>query len=153
MDMLVNLYNLPARPEQTYARISRVLPPDLEKVRTMVRNTFGEGWASECLPALCRQPSSCYTAVKDGKILGFACFDATALGYFGPIGLLPEERGSGLGTALLIETLYGMREAGYGYAVIGWCDDAAGFYAKAVHAIEIPGSDPEKTVYGRMVCF
>ena len=153
MDMLVNLYRLPPKKTIQQVKIARVLPPDLKKTQDMVLQTFGDGWASECMPALLRQPSTCYAASVDGRIIGFACYDATAPGYFGPVGLIPEMRGKGIGSALLLETLHGMKEAGYGYAVIGWCDDAMDFYAKTVGAIPIPGSEPEHTVYSRMLRF
>ena len=153
MDMLVNLYQLPEKRTADNYTIRRVLPPDIHRVCGMVKEVFGEGWASEILPALYRQPSSCYIAEHAGRVVGFACFDATALGYFGPIGLREENRGGGLGGALLVETLYGMREAGYGYGIIGWCDDAADFYRKAVGAKPIDHSMPEDTVYQRLLMF
>lgn len=153
MDMLVNLYQLPEKKELDNIQIKRVLPPDITAVQKMVQQTFGEGWGSECLPALLHMPSTCYIAVREQKVIGFACYDATGLGYFGPIGLLPQERGNGVGRALLLETLYGMKNAGYGYAVIGWCDDAAPFYAKSVGAVPIPQSDPEATIYQRLSRF
>ena len=89
----------------------------------------------------------CYTdrpanaAVRDGKLLGFACHDATAKGFFGPTGVDEAARGQGIGEALLIATLRGMREAGYGYAVIGDPGPVA-FYQKRLDALEIPKSKP-----------
>ena len=62
-------------------------------------------------------------------------------------------RGSGIGKQLLLACLYAMKEEGYGYAAIGWCDHAAPFYAHAVGAVPIEGSDPEHTVYSRMIRF
>ena len=46
-----------------------------------------------------------------------------------------------------------MRDAGYGYAVIGWVGDAANFYRKTVGAQFIPGGEPENTVYANMIMF
>lgn len=74
-------------------------------------------------------------------MIGFACYNATAKGFFGPTGVSPEARGLGAGKALLIAALHAMREDGYGYGIIG----AAGpteFYAKTVGATEIPDSVP-----------
>ena len=94
---------------------------------------FGDPWASEVAVGFAQSPISVLVAVKDGKLLGFACHDTTAKGFFGPTGVDEAARGQGIGEALLIATLKSMREAGYGYAIIG----AAGpqdFYAKAVGA-------------------
>ena len=79
--------------------------------------------------------------VKEGEILGFACHDATTKAFFGPTGVLESARGQGIGEAMLIATLRGMREAGYGYAIIGAAGPVA-FYQKRLDAIEIPKSKP-----------
>ena len=153
VDMLVNLYTLPENSCPADIRICRVLPPEINRVIRWVGETFGTGWQSECTPALSAMPASCYIAQRNGEIIGFACYDATAKGYFGPIGVLESERGNHIGKALLIECLLGMREAGYGYAVIGWCDHAQEFYRRTVGAVAIPGSQPQDTVYSRMCRF
>ena len=80
-------------------------------------------------------------AVKDDTLLGFACHDTTAKGFFGPTGVTEQARGQGIGEALLLATLNGMREAGYGYAVIGDPGPVA-FYRKRLDALEIPKSEP-----------
>ena len=153
MDMLVNLYTLPEYREPEGVSIRRALAPDRERILTWVTDTFGKGWRGECAAALAACPGSCFIARKDGQCVGFSCYDATAKGYFGPIGVDESLRGLGVGRALLIRTLEAMREAGYGYAVIGWCDEAAGFDSRSVGAVPIPGSGPENTLYGRMIRF
>lgn len=153
MDMLVNLYTLPPCSVPEGVRVCRALPPEGGTILAWVEANFGRGWHSECLPALASQPPTCFIAQRNGQLVGFACYDATARGYFGPIGVAESERGAGIGKALLIRCLEGMREAGYGYAVIGWCDHAAPFYSAAVGAVPIPGSEPGKTAYGRMLRF
>lgn len=153
MDMLVNLYRLPEEEPLEGVSVARVIPPDRHRVLAWVKGQFGEGWESECSVALSAQPNTCFIAKKDGRCVGFACYDATARGLFGPIGVAPEARKTGVGRALLLRCLYAMREAGYGYAVIGWCDEAASFYAHTVGAVPIPGSEPENTAYGRMMRF
>jgi predicted N-acetyltransferase YhbS len=80
-------------------------------------------------------------AVKDTQIIGFACYDATALGFFGPIGVGKSHRKKGTGRALLNACLLDMKSKGYGYAVVGGVKDMQ-FYKKAVGALEIPDSDP-----------
>ena len=46
----------------------------------------------------------------------------------------------GIGTALLLACLEDMKHAGYGYAIIGGVGPAE-YYAKAVGAVPIEGSD------------
>ena len=60
-----------------------------------------------------------WIATRGEALLGFACHDATAKGFFGPTAVAEAERGKGIGEALLFATLRGMREAGYAYAIIG----------------------------------
>lgn len=150
-DMLVKLYDLPddsPRLEELRGAgvtIRRAMPYERHLVTAWVRGLFGEGWASECETAFGAQPCTCLIATREGEILGFACYDATCRGFFGPTGVAGPERGRGLGGALLLAALRAMREAGYAYAVIGYVSSAE-FYAKACGAQEIPGSTPG--VYG-----
>ena len=55
--------------------------------------------------------------------------------------MLPEERGKGIGKALLLCCLHSMREMGYGYAIIGSIGPQA-YYEKCVGAMLIPDSTP-----------
>lgn len=156
-DLLVNLYQLDTTASMQEAKqqgvlIKRVLPPDKQKVIEFVRKHYDDGWVGECEAAILRSPVSCFVAVKDKEILGFSCYDATAKGYFGPIGMSPEQKGKGMGKALMYATFDAMREDGYGYAVIGWADSKAmGFYQKCLTIFEIPDSDSQKTVYSRLI--
>ena len=74
-------------------------------------------------------------------MLGFACYDSTTKGFFGPTGVDESERGRGIGKMLLMYTLYLMRLDGYGYAAIGGAGPKD-FYAKATGAVVIEGSEP-----------
>src|SRR6266403_2907352 len=121
MDMLVKLYALPdSRP--AYDRLlkagivmRRALAPEKHKVTAWVRQAFSEGWASEAEVAFSRQPVSCFIAVQQKKIVGFACHDATCPNFFGPTGTDPNTRRNGIGTALLLACLEAMKQQGYGY--------------------------------------
>ena len=106
-----------------------------------VREHFGTGWASECDVAFGNRPISCHIATKSGAILGFACYDSTSRGMFGPIGVVESARGQGIGRNLLLSGLYSMTAAGYAYAVIGGAGSVE-FYQRIVNAIEIPDSSP-----------
>ena len=145
MDMLVKLYDVKDDPElmeklrSEGILIKKAMTPDLTKITSWVRDTFGQGWADECTAGILGD--GCWIAVKDKKVVGFACYDATTKDFFGPTGVAEEMRGLGIGKALLIRCMISMREKGYAYAIIG----SAGpmdFYKKAVGAIPIEGSVP-----------
>ena len=143
-DLLVRLYDLPdpANDRQVAGvMVRRGLPPERGRVLDWVTRTFNERWASECALAFSSHPVTTWIAVRDGALLGFACADATAKGFFGPTGVAEAERGRGIGVALLLATLRGMREAGYAYAIIGGAGPVD-FYARHCGAFEIPGSTP-----------
>ena len=147
IDMLVRLYDLPES-SGLYERVAEngVLlrrPGAYEKhlVEEFVGRHFSPKWVSEVAVAFSRQPVACFIATQDKEILGFACYETTAKGYFGPTGVAESARGLGLGKALLMKALEAQREAGYAYAFIGGVGPKE-FYAKAVGAVEIPGSDP-----------
>ena len=147
IDMLVRLYDLPdstdlyAKVASTGVTLRRARAFEKHTVAGFARANFSEKWASEVDVALSRQPVACFIATRDRKILGFACFDTTQRGFFGPTGVLEEARGLGLGKALLFKALEGLREIGFAYAIIGGVGPRE-FYANACGAIEIPGSDP-----------
>ncbi|HIV91687.1 MAG TPA: GNAT family N-acetyltransferase [Candidatus Eisenbergiella stercoravium] len=151
-DMIVNLKNIEYHPpEDPGLKIKRAFAGDKEIILRFVRENFSESWAGEAECAILQAPSQCFIATEQGKVLGFACFDVSAKGFFGPIGVLESERGRQIGKYLLLKTLDAMRSAGYGYAIIGWVGDAEGFYRKTVHAEVIPDSSPENSVYANLV--
>jgi predicted GNAT family acetyltransferase len=146
-DMLVKLYELPNdwsflhEQEALGVQIRKPIGPEKHLVEDWVKEMFGDAWASETDRSIANTPVSCYIAVQEGKLIGFACYDATALGYFGPTGVEESRRGKGTGKALLMACLLDMKLKGYGYAVIGFVGPAD-FYRKAVGAVEIPDSTP-----------
>ncbi len=141
-DLLVRLYALPPVPAPPEGvEIRRAIAPEKARVLDWVTRDFGDAWASECDVAFAHVPVGVFFAVAQRELLGFACFDATARGFFGPTGVSEAERGRGIGTALLFATLLAMREVGYAYAVIGGVGPIA-WYARTVGAIEIPDSTP-----------
>jgi len=147
MDMLVKLYDLPASDDMMSRlaadgiSIRRGLPPEKHKVLDWIRSNFSEAWASEADVAFARQPVSCFIAVRDKHLLGFACHDATCRNFFGPTGVDSNARGKGIGAALLFACLAAMRQQGFGYAIIGGVGPAD-FYTKTVGAVPIEGSRP-----------
>ena len=141
MDLLVNLYSrrmdaLAARVAGVDATIRVALPPELHIVQNWVREHFSDYWVSELTVAMAHQPPGCLVAIVDGELVGFACYDATARGFFGPTGVAESQRGKGVGAALLYHTLAAMKAQGYAYAVIGGVGPVE-FYASAVGATPI----------------
>ena len=154
-DMLVKLYNLSDQIkeieelERKGFQIKRPLALDKGRVVSYVRKYFYENWANECEVGFSRIPVSCFIAVKNEEIVGFSVYDVTYRGFFGPIGISERYRGKGLGKALLLKSLLAMKQIGYGYAIIGWVDDAIEFYKKSVDAILIENSFPG--IYKNMI--
>ena len=144
-DMLVKLYELRddwgflAQQENLGITIRKPIGPEKQLIVDWVREKFSEAWSSETDVAISNKPESCFIAVKENKVIGFACYDATALGFFGPIGVEESCRGKGTGKALLLACLLDMKLNGYGYAIIGQTDKLE-FYAGVVGAVEIPDS-------------
>lgn len=147
IDMLVRLYDLPEsatmyqRIAETGVTLRRARAFEKHTVAAFAKAHFSEKWVSEVEVALSRQPITCFIATRDKQILGFACYDTTMRGFFGPTGVLESARGLGLGKALLFRSLEGLRDLGHAYAIIGGVGPRE-FYAKNCGAIEIPGSDP-----------
>jgi GNAT superfamily N-acetyltransferase len=146
-DLLVRLYDVPDVPASPALAaedivIRRAIPPERHVVTAWITATFGvPPWVSECETAFSSLPVTVWIATRGASLLGFACHDATAKGFFGPTAVAEAERGKGIGEALLFATLRGMREAGYAYAIIGGVGPVD-FYRKHLDVVVIPGSDP-----------
>jgi ribosomal protein S18 acetylase RimI-like enzyme len=147
LDLLVKLYAVQPKPDldtrlaAAGTTIRRALAPELRLVADWVGERFTDHWVSETTVSIARQPPSCFLAVNDEKLVGFACYDATARGFFGPTGVDEAARGGGIGEALLLACLFGMRAQGYGYAIIGDVGPVD-FYVGAVGAVPIADSKP-----------
>jgi len=146
-DLLVKLYDLEdpfellknMRGEGIVIR--RAIGPEKYAILSWVKEHFSEGWASECDVSFSQCPPTCIIAVKDEKMVGFACTDATCRGFFGPTGVQEDMRGQNIGKALLLASLQDMKQRGYAYAVIGSASSVS-FYAKCCGAQVIEGSSP-----------
>lgn len=139
-DLLVDLNQVNYTFETTVL-IKRVLSPNADEVVDFITTNFSKKWGSEAKAALYKAHSSCFIAVSEKRIIGFACYDATAKGFFGPIGVDETIRGKNVGKALLLKSLEGMKFEGYQYAIIGGVSDSVfDFYAKSCGAIKIENS-------------
>lgn len=146
-DMLVPLLKLPpvtpliAELRAKGVIVRRAHPFEKTPIRKFVEAHFGVGWADEIEPCYTRQPITLYIAARNGQCIGFGAYEATCRNYFGPTGVAENERGGGIGKALLLACLHGMRDMGYAYAIIGGAGPTE-FYAKTVFATPIPDSMP-----------
>lgn len=152
-DLLVKLYDLPAL-EPAIARqraqgitIRRVLTPEKQLVLDWIDEHFTHYWASEADVGFSMHPTTVILAHHGDRILGFACYDTTHKGFFGPTGVDESERGRGIGTALLLQCLHEMRNAGYMYGIIGWAGPVE-YYEKVVNALVIPDAEPPGSYRG-----
>lgn len=153
-DLLVKLYDL--KDDWSFIQsqadigitIRKPIGPEKHNILKWVKENFGIGWASETDVAFSNVPRTCFVAEKDRQFLGFSCYDATALGFFGPIGVHAEGRGKGTGKALLLACMLDMKLKGYGYSIVG---DASheDWYAKCVGAMPI--DDSKLSVYKNFV--
>ncbi|HVF58180.1 MAG TPA: GNAT family N-acetyltransferase [Pyrinomonadaceae bacterium] len=147
-DMLVNLLKLP--PPETLLKganngggilVRRANAWELTQVRAFVREHFGCGWADEISVGFMNKPVSVYVATEEHRVVGFAGYECTRRAFFGPLGVVERVRGRGAGRALLVACLWGLRELGYVYGIIGGAGPAE-FYERAVGATVIPDSAP-----------
>jgi GNAT superfamily N-acetyltransferase len=141
-DLLVNLLRLPTPPtldEDVIVR--RAQPFELSIVHAFITEIFSLSWADEISTGFAHQPITVFIATRAGQLIGFAGYECTRKAFFGPTGVATDARGRGIGKALLIAALVGLRELGYVYGIIGRAGPIE-FYQEAVGAIVIPGSDP-----------
>ena len=145
--MIVRLYEIPElgitieKMEKAGVRVRRPNIWEKPVLLDWVNAQFSLSWSLECDTAFASRPPSCFIAVKDVELVGFACYDCTRLNFFGPTGVAENARGNGVGTALLLSCLHAMRDSGYAYAIIGGIGPAT-YYANTVGAMPIDGSSP-----------
>lgn len=150
-DMLVNLleiddyHNEIERLKAEGIEIFRALAPDKFRIVEWVKEHSSISAAGECDRCFSNHPISCFIAAKGSKILGYACYNATAPDFFGPTRVLDECQGKGVGKALLLRSLHAMKDEGYIYGIIGGIGPAK-FYEKCVNAVLIESSK-EHSVY------
>jgi predicted N-acetyltransferase YhbS len=142
-DMLVNLLALPSLQSlsDNGVTIRRAQPFEITPVRQFIEKNFSVAWADEVSVGFANKPLTVFIATRDGQVIGFAAYECTRKAFFGPTGVVESERGHGIGKALLIASLHGLRELGYVYGIIGGAGPTD-FYRDAVGADEIPDSDP-----------
>ncbi|HSE21205.1 MAG TPA: GNAT family N-acetyltransferase [Pyrinomonadaceae bacterium] len=141
-DLLVNLLTLsPLERSIPGVVIRRAQPFEITPVRHFIQQNFSTGWADEVSVGFANKPVSVLLATVDGQLVGFAAYECTRRAFFGPMGVLDQVKGRGIGRSLLLACMEGLKELGYVYGIIG----AAGpveFYQKTVGAVVIENSEP-----------
>jgi predicted N-acetyltransferase YhbS len=142
-DLLVNLLKLQPVDSQVDARflIRRAQPFELTAVRQFIQQHFSAAWADETSVGFANKPVTVFVATIDQRLVGFAAYECTRRGFFGPTGVIEVARNRGIGKALLLSALWGLREMGYVYGIIGGAGPVQ-FYQQGVGAIVIPESEP-----------
>jgi GNAT superfamily N-acetyltransferase len=142
-DLLVNLLKLPSLDQlkDENVNIRRAQPFEITPVREFIEKNFSVAWADEIFVGFANKPVTVVIATRHGHVIGFAGYECTRKAFFGPTGVVADERGRGVGTALLIASLWGLRELGYVYGIIGGAGPVE-FYERAVGAIVIRDSEP-----------
>jgi GNAT superfamily N-acetyltransferase len=160
-DMLVKLYDLPPlQPAlDALAATIQIRPARVGEEHAIVRwieQHFSPGWSHGVAYATHRSPCSLFIAIERQmpdparadryalpaeRLVGFACYDTSNRGMFGPMGVQPSHEGRGIGRALLLTALHAMWSENYAYAIIGWAGPVD-WYAKLVGATIIPDSEP-----------
>jgi len=144
-DMLVNLLKLPPldfkKLEKAGVNIRRAQPFEITPVRDFIETNFSVTWADEISIGFANKPVTVYIATRAGRVIGFAGYECTRKAFFGPTGVAEKERGRGIGKALLVASLWSLRELGYVYGIIGGVGPIE-FYREAVGAFVIPDSEP-----------
>ena len=146
-DLLVNLLKLPALEpllddlSDTGVNIRRAQAFEITPVREFIEKNFSIAWADEISVGFASKPVTVFIATREGRVIGVAGYECTRRSFFGPTGVAESERGRGIGKALLIAALWGLREMGYVYGIIGGAGPIE-FYQEAVGAIVIADSVP-----------
>lgn len=161
-DMLVKLFQLPPLQPALGALAAHsveVRPARVGEDRAIgawIGRHFSPDWANGLAYAVGRSPCSLFIAVERQppdparanlydlpaeRLVGFACYDTSNRGMFGPMGVQPSHERRGIGRALLLSALHAMWADHYAYAVIGWAGPVE-WYARTVGATLIAGSEP-----------
>src|SRR5437016_11338295 len=141
-DLLVNLLKLPSLgPPVDGVNIRRAQPFEITRVRQFIEQNFSVAWADEISVGFANKPVTVFIATRDQRVIGFAAYECTRKAFFGPTGVAESQRGRGIGKALLIASLWGLRELGYVYGIVGGAGPVE-FYRDTVGATVIPDSEP-----------
>ncbi|MCL5947236.1 MAG: GNAT family N-acetyltransferase [Chloroflexi bacterium] len=109
-----DLENRLAHLQQGGVVVRRIGEPDQTALSAYLRATWGKGWHAEGMAVfnLGRKRIPGFIAAVGETIVGFAVYDVTRPGWFGPIGTTEAYRHTGVGGALLLCCLHDWQEQG-----------------------------------------
>lgn len=111
-----------------------------EALGRWVEEGFSPFWRVEMEMGLAAEDGSVLVAETREGYVGFSVHGALRPDFFGPIGVSPDARGSGVGTVLLFDTLRQMRVEGVRVVTVPWTTHLT-FYT------QIPGVCGVRTFY------
>ena len=113
--------------------VRRAGDADIPATAAFALQTFSRGWQIEVEETRRFSLPPLNIAIYREQVVGFAAYDVTGYGRFGPTGTRPDMRQRGIGGALLKMCLQQMFDRGDSTAEIAWAGPVA-FYAKEVGA-------------------
>ena len=128
-------FDVPASDASEAGIVTRQAEPmDLASVQSFI-DVHWPAWQGEVAAAFANAPPTLYLAFDGDTIVGFSAYDANnrGTGWFGPMGVSPEARGTGTGCVLLRRCLADLRAQGLETATIPWVGPVA-FYEKCAGA-------------------
>jgi mycothiol synthase len=111
--------------------VRRAVAADVPGLVEFAQEHFGPGWGAEISGS-----AGIHFAVRDGEVLGFACWGSSRPSYFGPMGTAPAARGLGVGGVLLRRCLQEQALSGLTSAQIGWVGPVPFYSANSGARIE-----------------
>lgn len=124
----------PRAPAGTDPRVRRC--EDDEALIEWVGIRFGCAWSEECARA--SRDGALLEAELDERRVGFVAVGGNnaALGSFGPIGVIPEARGSGIGAALCSAAMQTLARQGFVSVTVPWvAAETVAFYGRTVKVL------------------
>lgn len=122
----------------TRGTVARMNSAELTKVQEFCLREFSQAWSVEVTrAALCE---GVFVAMERGEIVGVAAHSGhtASRGTFGPIGVHPSMRGSGIGRELAMRVLQDTFDRGLTEVRIPWVSaDIVGFYRTIVAQITV----------------
>jgi len=148
-DMLVKLYRIRydyGFVEKLEAEGISIHKPERNQIQPLmqwIEKLFCQESAEQASLAFLSNPACGFIASEknSGDFIGFACYDALGLGFFGPICILPNYKGKGISRALVLSCLFDMKMRGYGYAIIGNVGPTR-FYEDIIKDVAVPDNNP-----------
>ncbi|MCX8036240.1 MAG: GNAT family N-acetyltransferase [Candidatus Sumerlaeia bacterium] len=122
------LIDRPDPPLPDGVTICRATPDDCDRTLHAINRMFAMAWWFETSLAFRAAEPTVFIALQDKKVVGFADYDATNIGLFGPTGVHESLRGHKVGAVLFRRCLREMRALGYPYALVPTNLERLNFY-------------------------